>query len=344
VDLTPQPLVPLPGQYSLRTCESDFARRVLDCGSVSHGSKKVVLAAMSGNAVIMLAKLFAALVSGSVAMLAEAVHSLADTANQALLLLGTHLGKKSDPVRYPLGRAREIYFWAFVVAMMLFLLGGVFAIYEGVHKLIAPSSEASSPVVPLIVLGVSVVCEAASFVVAMREFRMQKGQRRLREALFAGKDPTIPIVLLEDSGALLGLALAILAVLASWLSGSHLPDAIGSILIGALLCGIGIVLARDTKSLLIGEGATVEHRREALVAIEATPGVEAVTQMLTYHLGPETVLLALKIRFKASLSVAELEQSIDDLEARVRARVPVMKKIFVEPDGDYADPDRSGTD
>jgi len=305
---------------------------------MSHGNQKVVLAAMSGNAVIMLAKFVAALVSGSVAMLAESVHSLADTANQALLLLGTHLGKKSDPVRYPLGRAREIYFWAFVVAMMLFLLGGVFAISEGIHKLFAPPATASSPVLPLIVLGVSAACEAASFFVALREFRKEKGQRSLREALFAGKDPTVPIVLLEDSGALIGLAVAIVAVFASWLTGSHLPDALGSIVIGALLCTIGILLARDTKSLLIGEGATLEHRREALAAIEGTVGVEAVTQMLTYHLGPETVLLALKIRFKASLSVAELEKTVDDLEARVRARVPVMKRIFVEPDGDYTDP------
>jgi cation diffusion facilitator family transporter len=307
---------------------------------MSHGNQKVVLAAMSGNAVITLCKFIAALLSGSAAMLAEAVHSLADTANQALLLLGSHLGKKSDPVRYPLGRASEIYFWAFVVAMMLFLLGGVFAIYEGVHKLFSPPHETGSPVLPLIVLGVSVACEAASFVVAFREFRKQKGQRSVGAALFAGKDPTVPIVLLEDSGALIGLALATVSVLATWLSGSHLPDAIGSIAIGLLLCTIGVLLARDTKSLLIGEAATLEDRREAMAAIEGTPGVEAVTQMLTYHLGPETVLLALKIRFKASLSVADLEKVIDDLEARVRARVPVMKRIFVEPDGDYAEPVR----
>jgi cation diffusion facilitator family transporter len=305
---------------------------------MSHGNQKVVLAAMSGNAVITLAKFVAALVSGSVAMLAESVHSLADTANQALLLLGTHLGQKSDPVRYPLGRAREVYFWAFVVAMVLFLLGGVFAIYEGIHKLFAPPTEASSPILPLVVLGVSVVCETASFLVALREFRKQRGHRSLRESLFAGKDPTIPIVLLEDSGALIGLTLAIAAVLVSWLTGSHLPDALGSIVIGILLCTIGVLLARDTKSLLIGEGATPEHRREALIAIQSTPGVEAVTQMLTYHLGPETVLLALKVRFHASLSVAELEKTIDDLEARVRERVPLMKRIFVEPDSDYADP------
>jgi cation diffusion facilitator family transporter len=304
---------------------------------MSAGNRKVVLAAMSGNAVITLAKFIAAGLSGSVAMLAESVHSLADTTNQALLLLGGHLGKKNDPVRHPLGRATEIYFWAFVVAMMLFLLGGVFAVYEGIHKLLVPPAGHASPLVPLIVLGVSVLCEAASFVVAFREFKRQQGQRSYREALFAGKDPTVPIVLLEDTGALLGLVLASAAVGASWLWQSHWPDAIGSIVIGLLLCTIGFVLARDTKGLLIGEGATLESRREVLAAIADTPGVEAITQMLTYHLGPETVLLALKIRFSPTLTVAELEQAVDDLEARVRARVPIMKRIFVEPDGDYLD-------
>jgi cation diffusion facilitator family transporter len=302
---------------------------------MSHSNQKVVLAALSGNAVITVAKFVAALVSGSIAMMAEAVHSLADTANQGLLLLGTHLGKKDDPVRYPLGRAREIYFWAFVVAMMLFLLGGVFAVSEGIHKLFAPPEKPALPLLPLIVLGVSVACEVVSFTVALREFRKQRGDLSFREALFGGKDPTIPIVLLEDSGALVGLAVAFAAVVTSWLTGSNLPDAIGSVVIGALLCTIGLLLARDTKSLLIGEGATLEHRRDAMAAIESTPGVQAVTQMLTYHLGPETVLLALKIRFDARLSVAQLEATIDDLEARVRARVPIMRKIFVEPDGDY---------
>ena len=167
--------------------------------------------------------------------------------------------------------------------------------------------------------------------------RRQRGRRPLREALFAGKDPTIPIVLLEDAGALLGLALAIAAVGASWLLGSHWPDAVGSIVIGLLLCTIGFLLARDTKSLLIGEGATTEDRREVLAAITGTPGVEEVTQMLTYHLGPETVLLALKIRFARDVSVGEIEQAVNELEARVRARVPVMKRIFVEPDGGYVD-------
>jgi cation diffusion facilitator family transporter len=310
---------------------------------MSHGNQKVVLAAMGGNALITLAKFVAATLSGSAAMLAESVHSLADTANQALLLLGAHLGRKSDPVRHPLGRAREVYFWAFVVAMMLFLLGGLFAVYEGIHKLVSPPGPPTAPLISMIVLGISILCETGSFTVALREFRRGRGGHAIREALFSGKDPTIPIVLLEDTGALIGLTVALGAVLASWITGSHLPDAIGSVAIGVLLCTIGFLLARDTKSLLIGEGATPEHRRAALAAIASTPGVEAVTQMLTYHLGPETVLLALKVRFQRDLALPEIEKVIDQLEANVRAQVPIMKRIFVEPDSDYVEQARGRT-
>jgi len=292
---------------------------------------------MSGNAVITLAKFVAAMLGGSVSMLAEAVHSLADTANQALLLLGGHLGKKNDPVRYPLGRETEIYFWAFVVAMMLFLLGGVFAMYEGLHKLMGPPEQPSLSLLSIAVLAVSMLCEGYSFTVAFREFKTQRAGKPLREALFAGKDPTLPIVLLEDTGAMIGLVVALLAVVLSSILGSSIPDAIGSILIGVLLCTVGFLLARDTKSLLIGEGATPEDRQTALQAIEGTPGILAVTQMLTYHLGPETILLALKVRFSPELDVAGVEVAVDALEARVRDKLPTMKKIFVEPDGDYTE-------
>jgi cation diffusion facilitator family transporter len=308
---------------------------------MSHGNQKVVLAAMSGNAVITLAKFVAAILGGSVSMMAESVHSLADTANQALLLLGGHLGKKNDPVRYPLGRAREVYFWAFVVAMMLFLLGGVFAMYEGIHKLTGPAEKPSLPLVSLVVLGVSILCELYSFSVAFGEFKKQRAGKPLREALFAGKDPTLPIVLLEDTGALFGLVVALVAVLSSWLLGSSIPDAVGSIVIGILLCIIGFLLAYDTKSLLIGEGATPADRLAALQAIEGTPGILGVTQMLTYHLGPKTILLALKVRCDPGLDVPGVEKAIDDLESRVQAKVPTMKKIFVEPDGDYLDPGKN---
>ena len=299
--------------------------------------RKVVIAAMLGNGLIAAAKFVAAALSGSVAMLAEGAHSLVDTGNQALLLVGMRLSKKTDPVRYPLGRAKETYFWAFIVALMLFCMGGVYGIYEGVHGLSGPREVPGPPVVALAVILVSLAFESASFTVAFREFKKERGTRSIDEALFRGKDPTIPVVLMEDTAAVIGLVIALGAVIFSWVTRSTVPDAVGSILIGMLLCAAGVLLARDTRSLIIGEGVTPEVGQKALDLARGTPGVEAITQMLTYHLGPDTVLMALKVRFVARTPVEEIERITDDLEARVRAELPIMKKIFVEADGDYTE-------
>jgi cation diffusion facilitator family transporter len=299
--------------------------------------RRVVIAAMTGNALIAAAKLAAAVFSGSLAMLAEAAHSLVDTANQALLLVGRTLANRTDPARYPLGRAKETYFWAFIVALVLFCMGGAYGIYEGVHGLLGVPRDPGSPALALAVIGVSFLFEATSFTIAFREFKKERGTRSLDEALFRGKDPTIPVVLLEDTAAIAGLAIASCAVLISWATKSNVPDAIGSISIGVLLCAAGLLLARDTRSLIIGEGVTPEVGQRAFELAQSTPGVEAVTQMLTYHLGPDTVLMALKVRFAAHIHVEEVERITDDLEARVRAQLPMMKRIFVEADGDYAE-------
>lgn len=301
-----------------------------------HGdSKKAVMAAMAANAGIAVAKFVAAFFSGSITMLAEGVHSVADTANQGLLLVGIQLSKQEDTERYPLGRATERYFWAFIVALMLFFLGGVYAVYEGIHKLSEPPHAPGSQLVPVVVLGVSILLEGGSFVVAFREFRKQKGDKSLSHALFESRDPTIPVVLLEDTGAMVGLLVALVSVVVTWVTGNSRADAVGSIVIGALLCTIGVLLARDTKSLLIGESATPEMRRHAAQVMLGTPGVEAVTKMVTMHLGPDMIVVALKVRFTRGMSVEECERVIDELEARVRAEIPAMKRIFVEPDGDY---------
>lgn len=304
----------------------------------------MVLAALAANLGIAVVKLVVAALSGSVTMLAEGVHSVADTANQALLLVGMTLATKKEPNRYPLGRESERYFWAFVVSLTLFLLGGVFAIFEGLHKLRAPHEGGPpSVLMPLVVLGLSLALELGSFTVAMREFQKARNGRPIFQALFSGKDPTIPVVLLEDSGAVLGLAIALAALGISHATGSVVPDAIGSIVIGLLLCGIGLLLAVDTHSLLVGEGASPEVRAKAKAVIEATPDVEAVTQLLSLHLGPESILLALKVRFRPGLTLADVERVVDLLEERVRTEIPEMKRIFVEPDGDYVealDPER----
>jgi len=303
---------------------------------------KTVKTALLANAGIACAKLVAAALSGSVAMMAEGVHSVADTANQALLLVGMRRAARPPTALHPFGMHRESYFWAFIVSLLLFFVGGVFAIREGIHKLAHQETHAGSPLAPLIVLGISAALELTSFTVAMREFNKGRGVRRVGEALFSGKDPVIPLVLLEDTGAVIGLVIALVAIGASAVTGRAAPDAIGSILIGALLCGIGILLAKDTHSLLIGEAIDPETRAEVVRIAEQTAGVTSVGQVLSLHLGPEAVLLALKVRFDPALAVPEVERVINDLEARVRAHLPIMRRIFVEPDSAYdpaKDPD-----
>ncbi len=308
-----------------------------------HGGdpKKVVKAALLANGCIAIAKFVAAYLSGSTTMLAEGVHSVADTANQALLWVGIVLSTRRADERFPLGRASESYFWSFIVALLLFFLGGVYAIYEGVHKLQDPSPP-GSPWAPIGVLVVSIVVEGASFVVAWREFVKMKGDRPFREALFGGKDPVIPVVLLEDAGAVFGLALALVAVIVTWQTGNGSFDGVGSIVIGVLLCVIGVALAKDTRSLLIGEGITSATRRETIRIAESVEGVRSVRQLLSLHLGPDTVLLALKVRFEEDLTIGQVEQVTDRLEEAIRDKLPIMKRIFVELDGDYdvtRDPD-----
>lgn len=297
--------------------------------------KKVVIAALVANGGIAIAKFVAAWLSGSATMVAEGVHSVADSANQALLLLGMILAARKAPALYPLGRQKERYFWAFMVSLTLFFLGGVFAIYEGVGRIRGGHGEPVSPIAAVVVLVVSIGLETASFTVAIREFNRMRGKRPILQALFSSKDPTIPVVLLEDAGAVAGLFIALAAVLLAWATGSSVADGVGSIVIGVLLCAIGLVLAGDTKSLLIGESASPEQEQAALEHAESTAGVEAVTQLLTMHLGPDSILLALKVRFRDGMSVGEIEGVINALEERIRTAVPEMTRIFVEPDGVY---------
>ncbi len=306
--------------------------------------KKVVVAALLANGGIAIAKFVAAWLSGSVAMVAEGVHSVADTSNQALLLVGMGLAAKRDPVRFPMGRAAEQYFWAFIVSLMLFFLGGVYALYEGIHKLLENDSHPGSVTAPVIVLVISIALEGKSFLVAMKEFNHQRGGRPIKEALFGGRDPIIPVVLLEDFAAIVGLIIALIAVGASWLTGSTMADGIGSMVIGLLLCSVGIVLAYKTHGLIIGAGITPHDRELALEITRKTPGVEDVTQLLSLHLGPDSAILALKVRFPQGSTLEEVEAITDAAEERIREKLPHMKRIFIEPDSDYdvsKDPDQA---
>ena len=312
----------------------------------AEGSRKVVIAALAGNVAIAACKFGAAIVSGSTATLAEAVHSVADSGNQALLLLGIFLAAKPASPRYPFGRATERYFWPFVVALVLFSLGGAFAIYEGVRHLIEGAEPIttidrtafgvhlhfSSNVVNYAVLGTSFFFEAMSFRVAFGEFRKNAGGRSLASAFLEARDPTVPLVVAEDTTALLGLGLALAAVGLRGATGMSLWDPLGSVLIGVLLSAVAILLAWVTHGLLIGKSATEEDRARVLELAQGVAGVERVTQLLAVHLGPDVIVLALKIAFTPGTTVERVEELTNEMERRIRAELPRMKKIFIEVD------------
>jgi cation diffusion facilitator family transporter len=299
---------------------------------MSADSRKVVMAALAGNVAIAACKFAASFLAHSTATLAEAVHSLADTGNQALLLVGMHLAARPATDRFPFGRASERYFWPFVVALMLFSVGGAFAVFDGFDHLLHPRNEPHARVWSYAVLGVSLALEGMSFRVAYVEFRKLVGDRPVARVLGTVKDPTIPLVLAEDLTAMAGLVLALAAVGLSGATGQDFWDPIGSIVIGVLLCTVAFGIAWITHGLLIGESATPEDRARVLELAGDTDGVDAITQLLTLHLGPDVVLLAMKIAFRPSLSVEQVEDVTNRIETRIRAAMPQMRKSFIEAD------------
>jgi cation diffusion facilitator family transporter len=316
---------------------------------MSHGGgdpRKVVRAALAANLAIACAKFLAAFVSGSAATLAEAIHSLADSGNQVLLFVGLVLAARPQDERHPFGHAAERYFWPFMVAVMLFTVGGAFSLFEGVSHLRHPAqvvrgdfgSWREGALSSLLVLGVSVVLEAYSCKVALDEFNRERGDQRLSRALFEGRDPTIPLVLLEDFAALMGLAIAFAAVLVTVLTGDARFDALGSIGVGVLLVVVAIFVARDVHGLLIGEGLTAENLARAKAALGSAEGVVRVATMRSLHLGPHEALLGAKIAFDPRYGVAEVEAAIDRAEVALRAAVPTLKYVYLEPDSDADDP------
>lgn len=296
-------------------------------------TRKVVIAALAGNLAIATCKFGAAFMSGSTATLAEAVHSVADTGNQGLLLVGMHLASRPADDRFPFGRSGEKYFWPFVVALMLFSVGGAFAVYDGVHHILHPSrGEHGSRFWSYGVLGISLLFEAMSFRVAWREFQVLAKGRPWIQAVREARDPTIPLVLAEDTTALVGLAIAFAAVLTSHLTGQAFWDPLGSILIGVLLAVVAVALARNTHTLLVGASADPEEQGHALALTEKVDGVERVTQILTFHVGPDVVILAMKLAFAKTMKADQIEECINEIERRIRAELPLMRKIFIEVD------------
>lgn len=291
-----------------------------------------IIAALLANAGIALAKFIGFLITGSSSILAEAVHSVADTANQGLLLLGRHTARRQATQQHPFGYGRDRYFYSFVVALLLFSLGSVFALYEGAHK-IHSHDPISSPLVAIGILVVATVLEGFSFRTAVRESRPLKRRDSWWQFIKQSKSPELPVVLLEDTGALVGLLLAFAGIGLSVLTGDPLWDGLGTLGIGVLLGIIAIILIVETKSLLIGEGAGANELKSICDALVGH-GVDRVIHLRTQYLGPEELLVAAKIAVPASLPTAEVARVIDQAEARVRGVVPAARIIYLEPDLD----------
>ena len=298
----------------------------------AEGGTKAILAALFANAGIAVAKFVGFLVTGSSSMIAEAVHSVADTSNQGLLLLGMRTSKREATSEHPFGYGRDRYFYSFIVALVLFTLGSVFALYEGIHKIQEPESLTTAYVAVIILL-VAIALEVYSFRTAIVESRKVKGDAGWVKFIRQAKTPELPVVLLEDAGALLGLVFALIGVGLSVLTGNAVWDGVGTICIGLLLGAIAIVLIIEMKSLLIGEGSGPVELRAIRAALVGGP-VDRVIHVKTQYVGPEELLVAAKIAVAGSQRTADVARAIDEAEARVRAAVPAARMIYLEPDLD----------
>ena len=296
------------------------------------GGTRAIVAALAANIGIAVTKFIAFALTGSSSMLAESIHSVADSSNQGLLFLGGRRARRDPTELHQFGYARVRYFWAFVVAVVLFTLGGLFSVYEGYHK-IADPHEITSPAVALGILGLALVFEAFALRTAVRHALPQRGRRSWTRYIRESRSPELPVLLLEDSGALLGLVFAIAGVALALITGNPLFDGIGTLAIGVLLVGIAAVLAVEMKSLLLGEAASPETQRAIEAELASGPGVRGVIHVLTQHLGPDELLVAAKVEFDPSLPTGRLVEAIDACEKRIRDALPQTRiRLYVEPD------------
>jgi len=293
---------------------------------------KAVVAALAANLGIAIAKFAAFLITGSASMLAEAVHSVADTGNEVLLLIGNGRSRRARTTEHAFGFGRERYFYAFVVAVMLFTIGAVFSLYDGIHKIVNPT-PLDSPVVAYVVLGFSAVLEAFSLRTAIHEANAVRQEGHgWREFVHRTKVAELPVVLLEDTAALTGLFFAFLGVLLSQLTGDDRWDGVGSVAIGLLLGCAAFIVGYETKSLLIGESASADTSEQIVAAAESGPEKFRVIHLRTSHIGPETLLVTAKIGVPAEMTARDLAAGINAAEERIRAVVPIAETIYLEPD------------
>jgi cation diffusion facilitator family transporter len=297
---------------------------------VASGSQGVVVKALAANLGIALAKFVAAFTSGSASMLSEAVHSLADSGNQVFLLLGMRRATRQEDAVHQFGYAAERYFWAFIVAVSLFTVGATFSTYEGVHKVLHAEGQRGSSTVAYVVLGVSIALELYSLRAAVTEFRHIKAGRSLKQTIDEARDAIVIVVLFEDVAALVGLLAAFFGIFLTELTGNAVWDGIGSIIVGVTLFGVAFFLARKTKVLLIGQAVPHDQRNRMLALIAETPGVERTIHLRTMHLGPEEVLVGLKILVAETTTAGEASRIVDTIEARLRTELPILKRIYIE--------------
>lgn len=292
-------------------------------------SKKAVYAALIGNLLIALSKFGAAIYTGSSAMLSEGVHSVVDTGNEALLLYGMHRARLPADARFPFGHGKEIYFWSFVVALLVFALGAGVSFFEGVYHMRHPSPMEDVRVNYLII-GLSMLFEGASWVVAFREFGKQKGNFGYVEAIRRGKDPTVFTVLFEDSAALLGLAVALAGIALSDATGNPLYDGAASIVIGFVLATTAFWLARETKGLLIGESANREVVDGIRRLVSSEKDVDRVNEILTMHMGPDFILVNISLHIAPGADRARAHEIFDTIDRRIKERYPNVRRVFIE--------------
>ncbi len=299
----------------------------------TEGGTKAVVAALVANTGIAVTKFGAFSVTGSSSMLSEAIHSVADAGNQVLLLVGGRRSKREADEQHQFGYGRVRYVYAFVVSIVLFCLGGLFSIYEGWHKFREPE-ELTSPSVAFVVLGIAIVLESFSFRTALREANRTRGSTSLATFVREARQPELPVILLEDAGALIGLVFALLGVSLATVTGDGRWDGIGALAIGTLLIVIAVFLAIEMSSMLVGESAMPEQTAAIRTALESEPAVIRVIHLRTLHTGPDEIMVAAKIAVTHDNTATQVAAAIDGAERRIREAVPEARYIFLEPDLD----------
>lgn len=292
-------------------------------------SKKVIFAALIGNTLIAITKFIASSMTGSSAMLSEGIHSLVDTGNQFLLLYGLKRASRPADKQFPYGYGKEIYFWSFVVAILIFALGAGISLYEGYHHIIHPT-EINDPLINYVVLGLAILFEGSALFVATREFNATKGKQGYIEAIHKGKDPSMFVVLFEDTAAILGLIVALIGIVLAQITGIAVFDGIASMIIGVILAFTALWMAIETKSLLIGESANQPVIDGINRMVNNIDEIECVNEVLTMHMGPDYVLVNISADFKDGISSGDVEKSIAILDKNIKDEFPTVKRVFIE--------------